>query len=435
MKERLEQVVDDALSRAWPVPRNRDVAVKSHHDMVSVLVGMRRTGKTWLCFQQMRALMEQGIPRDRILYVNFEDERLTGLSADQLQWLTEFYYVRNPANHEKECHFFFDEIQNVSGWEKYIRRLIDTGNARITVTGSSAKLLSKEIATCLRGRALTTEVFPLSFPEYGLFHALTPPANGSIGAALRSRLLKAMGAYLVDGGFPAVQDMTPEMRHEVLHSYVDVVLLRDVIERHSVSNVAALRVMCRHLLQNPATVFSVTRFHGQMQSEGVACTRDTLHLLLGYLEDAYLVFPVELHTRSAQRRRVNPRKVYLTDTGLISAFSMGLTADRGARLENLVFLALRRRGLQITYGLTTDGHEVDFVYQAAGQWHFIQVCWTMEAPETHDREIRALKAMTVEHPGAVCQVITWLDEGESEGVRIAPIWKWLLEKENSEVGS
>lgn len=428
MKERLQQFVDEALSRNWPKPKRREVAIKTHHDMVSVFVGMRRTGKTWLCFQQIHDLIASGVPRDRILYLNFEDDRLTGLSADELQWLTEFYYVRLPANREQECHFYFDEIQNVPGWEKFVRRLLDNENARITITGSSAKLLSREIATCLRGRALTTEVFPLDFQEYGGFHDLALPPSGVVGAPLRSRLLQALELYLRDGGFPAVQDMTPEMRNEVLQNYVDVVLLRDVIERHGISNVPALRALTRHLLQNPAANFSVTRFHGQLQSEGVACTRDTLHLLMGYLEDAYLAFPVELYTRSAQRRRVNPRKIYLADTGLLSAFSLGLTPDRGARLENLIFLALRRKGIQVSYGLTESGHEVDFVYKQGDRQHLVQACWSMDQGSTREREIRALKSMTAEFPGASCTIVTWLDEGDEFGVQIIPVWKWLLQK-------
>ncbi|MEI6515358.1 MAG: ATP-binding protein [bacterium] len=428
MKERLQQVVDDALSRNWPVPKRRDVVVKSHRDMVSVLVGMRRTGKTWLCFQKMCDLVEQGTSRDRILYLNFEDDRLTGLSAEQLQWLTEFYYARNPANREKECHFFFDEIQNVPGWEKFVRRLLDSENVRITITGSSAKLLSKEIATCLRGRALTTEVFPLDFPEFGRFHDLSMPSGGNFGAVTRSRVMQAMDSYLLGGGFPAVQDMAPEMRHEVLQNYVDVVLLRDIIERHHVTNVPVLRALARHLLQNPATGFSVTRFYGQLKAEGMACTRDTLHLLLGYLEDAYLVFPVELYARSAQRRRVNPRKVYLADTGLQSAFSVGQTPDRGARLENLVFLALRSKGFPVSYGLTESGHEVDFIYTQGGRPHLVQACWSMEQSQTREREIRALKAMVPELPGASCTVVTWMDEGEEAGIPIVPVWKWLLSR-------
>ncbi len=421
-------MVDDALSRNWPVPTRRDVAIKSHHGMVSVLVGMRRTGKTWLCFQQMCDLVEKGTPRDRILYLNFEDDRLTGLSTDQLQWLTEFYYARNPSNREEECHFFFDEIQNVPGWEKFVRRLLDSENVRITITGSSAKLLSKEIATCLRGRALTTEVFPLDFREYGRFHDIAMPSDGKCGAAVRSQVLQAMDAYLPGGGFPAVQDMAPEMRREVLQNYVDVVLLRDVIERHHVTNVPVLRALTRHLLQNPAAGFSVTRFYGQLKSEGMACTRDTLHLLLGYLEDAYLAFPVELHARSAQRRRVNPRKVYLADTGLLSAFSLGQTPDRGARLENLVYLALRSKGVPVSYGLTESGHEVDFVYAQGGRQQLLQACWSMEQPQTRERELRALKAMAAELPGASCTVVAWLDEGEEAGIPIVPVWKWLLTK-------
>ncbi len=428
MKEHVQQFVDDALSRVWPKPKRREVAVKAHHDMLSVLVGMRRTGKTWLCFQQMHDLTARGVPRDRILYLNFEDDRLTGLSSTQLQWLTELYYARHPANREQECHFYFDEIQNVPGWEKFARRLLDSENVRITITGSSAKLLSREIATCLRGRALTTEVFPLNFREYGTFHGLEMPANGSFGASARSRILQAMDSYLHGGGFPGVQDMAPEMRQEVLQNYVDVVLLRDVIERHGISNVPALRALTRHLLQNPATGFSVTRFHGQLQSEGLACTRDTLHLLLGCLEDAYLAFPVELHARSVQRRRVNPRKVYLADTGLLSAFALGLTPDRGARLENLIFLALRRQGLQVSYGLTESGHEVDFVYNQGGRQHLVQACWSVEQPQTREREIRALKVMAAALPDVSCTVVTWMDEGEESGVQIVPAWKWLLTK-------
>ena len=432
MKERIEQVVADALARGWPTPKRRDVTVKSHHGMVSVLVGMRRTGKTWLCFQQMHDLVKQGTPRDRILYVNFEDDRLAGATTEQLQWLTEFYYARKPSNREVTCHFFLDEIQNVPGWEKFARRLLDSENAQITITGSSAKLLSKEIATCLRGRALTTEVFPLDFREFAEFHDISIPGAGSFGAVARSRAMQAVAAYLSTGGFPAVQDMDPDMRREVLQNYVDTVLLRDVIERHGVTNVPALRALSRHLLQNPATGFSATRFHGQLKSEGLACTRDTLHLLLGHLEDSYLAFPVELFSRSAQRRRVNPRKTYLVDTGLLGAFSMGMTGDQGARLENLVFLALRRRGLQVSYGITEGGHEVDFVYRQGERQQLVQACWSVEQAHTRTREIRALKALAAEQPGAACTVVTWLDEGEEAGVSIVPVWKWLLKEETAD---
>ncbi|MDD5708045.1 MAG: ATP-binding protein [Kiritimatiellae bacterium] len=427
MKEKLEQFVDDALARTLPKPMRREITVKSHHDMVSVLVGMRRTGKTWLCFQQIHDLMAQGIPNERILYLNFEDERLTGLTADRLHWITEIFYARQPANRERDCHFFFDEIQNVPGWEQYVRRLLDNEHAHITVTGSSAKLLSREIASSLRGRALTTEVFPLDFHEYNAFHGLAIPANGGFGATVRSLMMKAVVSYLHDGGFPAVQDMEPEMRQEVLQGYVDAVLLRDIIERHGVSNIPALRALTRHLLHNPATNFSVTRFFGQIQAEGISCTRDTLHMLLSYLEDAYLVFPVELLSRSVQRRRVNPRKVYLADTGLLSAFSLGLTPDRGARLENLVYLSLRRRGLQVAYGLTNGGHEVDFVYSQKGRQHALQVCWALDDHQTRSREIQALNEISANIQQASQTIVTWMDEGEESGVRIVPAWKWLLE--------
>jgi predicted AAA+ superfamily ATPase len=427
MKERIRQVLDDALTRDWPVPKRREVPVKSHPGMVSVLVGMRRTGKTWLCFQLMHDLTKKGTPRDRILYVNFEDDRLAGSTSEQLGWLTELYYARNPSNRETTCHFFLDEIQNIPGWEKYVRRLLDSENVRITITGSSAKLLSKEIATCLRGRALTTEVFPLDFREYGTFHGVALAGDKGFGAVARSRAMQAIDAYLFAGGFPAVQDMQQDMRREVLQNYVDTVLLRDVIERHHVTTVPVLRALSRHLLQNPATGFSVTRFHGQMKSEGLACTRDTVHLLLGHLEDAYLVFPVELFSRSAQRRRVNPRKIYLVDTGLLGAFSLGMTADCGARLENLVFLALRRRGWPVSYGLAGDGHEVDFVCKQDDRPHLIQACWSVEQPQTRNREIRALKELAEEYPGATCTIVTWMDEGEEDGIPILPVWKWLLD--------
>jgi predicted AAA+ superfamily ATPase len=218
--------------------------------------------------------------------------------------------------------------------------------------------------------------------------------SGGAGRSTRDRALltSALEGYLHRGGFPEVQTGDESICRDVLRSYVDVVLLRDVIERYTVSNVTALRALVRQLLHAPGALFSVNKFHGQLKSMGIPVARNSLYDFIAYLADAYLLYPTELHTRSAKKRQVNPSKMYVADTGLLNAHGLGLTSDRGPLLENLIFMELRARGLSTDYVVTDKGREVDFLARAEqGRPEIDSSVLVLEQRPTAEREFRALK--------------------------------------------
>jgi predicted AAA+ superfamily ATPase len=372
--------------------------------------------------------MSRGVARNRLLYLNFEDDRLSGFTQKDLQWIPEAFFALNPDNRKETCHFFFDEIQLVPGWETFIRRLLDDGKIEITLTGSSAKLLSREIASSLRGRALPTEVFPLSFREFCLFAGINLDGEKTvIGSELRAGLRAAANRYRIVGGFPEVQDMPREVREATLQEYVSAVILRDVVERYGVGNVVALRALTRHIICNPATLFSVNKFWGSLKSAGIGMTKSTLMDYIGHLEDACLCSFSELDAPSLRRRQANPKKSYVIDTGLINASTLPSGPEKGLQLENMVYMELRRRGCLPSYGKTLDGYEIDMVTGEDVSAQFIQACWTMENPQTAAREIRALREALRCYPKRHATIVTWDDpESEQDGIHIVSFWKWAL---------
>ena len=428
MKSVVEELVNESLRREIPVPVARSVNVKRLPGKVSVLIGMRRTGKTWLCFQRMRELMAQGVSREQLLYLNFEDDRLAGLSVRDLRWIPEFFYALNPKFRRQTCYFFFDEIQLVDGWEQFVRRLLDTEKVEIAVTGSSAKLLGSEIGSSLRGRGLATEVFPLDFKEFCEFNGIQMPSGGAVSAQMRSAMQHAARRYFEAGGFPEVQGVEASLRRDVLQEYVGAVILRDVVDRHAVANVVALRALVRQILQNPGAALSLTRFTGTLKALGIPVAKNSLLAYLEHLQDAYLCFPVEIHDRSVRRRQVNERKLYTIDVGLQKAFALGQTAaDQGRYLESLVYMQLRRQGFRPDYYRTKAGHEVDFIVEGSRGKVLIQCCWSLEKAETREREFRALSEAADENQGSQRWVVTWLEDGDVDGVRVLPFWKWALD--------
>lgn len=434
MNNILEQIIGDFQERALPQATRRDVTVPMLPGKADTLVGMRRTGKSWRIFQAMNELLAAGAAKESLLYINFDDERLYPLATGDLQRIPETFFRLCPENKHRRCHFFFDEIQNVTGWERFVRRMLDTENAQITLTGSSARLLSREIATTLRGRSLATEIFPFSFREALRHRGEDDSIAKRPGSARRALLANRLRGYLETGGFPEVQSVEAPYRVRILQEYVDVVILRDVVERHGIGNLTPLRYLIRHLLGSPACAFSINRFHNDLQSQGIACGKNSLHDYLAHLEDAYLVQSIHVDSRSVRQRQVNPRKVYPIDTGLAQAFRHGPGMDRGRLLETLVFLDLRRRGMDIAYFRSEQGYEVDFLARPGqGETLAIQVAETIAEPNTRQRELRALDAAMAERKLSRAIVVT-LDEEEqietaSGPVAVVPAWRWLLREE------
>jgi len=430
--EVIDALIADFQERELPRVTPRGLSLPGLPGKADVVVGMRRSGKTWFLYQQIEARLASGIGRDRLLYFNFEDERLLPLAAADLSRIPEAFFRRFPASREHPCWFYFDEIQNVPGWETFVRRLLDSEKIALVLTGSSARLLSREIATSLRGRSLSTEILPFSFAE-SLHHAgVALPERWPPGAKVRSLLENRFIRYLETGGFPEVQAVSPDLRARVLQEYVDVVIFRDVVERHGVDNLPALRYLERRLLASPAGRFSVSKLFNDLKSQGLKVGKDTLYEYLAHLEDSFLLFTVAVASPSAKVRQVNPRKCYPVDPGLAAAVSFRSSKDLGHLLETAVFLELRRRGKSLAYVATRSGYEVDFLAEnLQGERELVQVCADLEDPATRRRELRALEEGLEDTGCDRAALVTLREEGTVEmggrTVRIVPAWRWLLE--------
>lgn len=426
-----------AESLAIPTPSltRRDVRLPGISGKAFAVIGVRRGGKTSFLLRSRGERIEAGRSPESQLFLFLEDERLTGLSVADLGWLLEEHARQLPGLRESGgMSLYLDEVQLVPGWEGLARRSMDMGGVEIFCSGSSARLLSREVATSLRGRAMEVLVHPFSFRE-ALRHAGAEPSGSyeRLAAADRAALDQRLRRYLVEGGFPEAQGADARDRAALLSSYVDVVVLRDVIERHAVSNPLALRWIERQLLANPGGAFSVKKHYDTLRSQGIAVGKDTLHGYLAHLEDAFLVRTVAMHSASERQRMVNPRKAYPVDPGLIALFERSGRAHQGRALETAVLLELERRGFEVSYVRTQEGFEVDFLAHRAGEApSLVQVCLESEGDETWDRELRALHAGAAAHPDASAWLVT-LDAMPPrrrlpEGITWAPAARWLLEE-------
>lgn len=429
MKDLLQQKLAEAISFSIGPMTPRQARLPNIPNKAHAIIGMRRAGKTYFLFQLMRDRLAAGVPRQNLAYFNFEDERLQ-IQTGHLSWILEEYYRLIPGVRDNHLvTFLFDEIQLVLGWESFVRRILDTERVEVILSGSSARMLSREVATSLRGRSMETSIFPFSFAEFLEHHGVSlPPTLGLLTKAKRSFVEQQFLNYLEVGGFPEAQGLEHRVRIMLLQGYVDVVVLRDVLERHKINNLIALRCLVRHLLANPAGRFSINRFYNDLRSQGVAVAKDLLYQMQAHLEDAFLILVVSMATTSERQRQSNPRKIYPIDCGLAVAFNRSSKANRGALLETVVAVELVRRGWLLGYLTTRSGYEVDFLATDWGQQQWlIQVCSEAGQPEVLDRELRALREGKLEHPGAICLLLTLAENSDLSDIQVKPVWQWLLE--------
>ena len=430
MKEELMSVMREFYHDGIPegiVPRDVEYVEKLRAS--TVVKGMRRTGKTFVTYERMKRLVADGIPLKRIVHINFEDERLSRLTVDDLHLIGEIHAELCPEFADGKVWYFLDELQCVIGWESYARRLVDSPNVQLCLTGSSSKLLSEEIATQMRGRSLPIEVFPLSFSEYLRFNGILSEVP-RVGFTAREKgiLRRAMSDYAERGGFPDVQDVSSGIRAAMLQEYVDAVLYRDIIERHQVASVQALKYTLEYLFHNYARKTSTRSISGVLKNLSVPANRESIADYLDWFKDAYLVYPVSVRSDSLAVKRVNPDKYYLIDPGLIRAMCVKNDAERGWMLENIVYMALRRGTGKISYISNADGTEVDFhVHDRVSHGErLVQVSYAMSDETTFLREMNAIRFAREKTGVQDCTIVTWDDEGEMDGIRIVPVWKWLL---------
>jgi predicted AAA+ superfamily ATPase len=429
----LIQKLNDSLVADIPRLTRREIRLPEVPGKALAVIGMRRSGKTCFLAQCMADLLAAGAPRESLVLMNFEDDRLSGMDASDLSFFLEAYYQRHPEFRDHtQVTLFLDEIQLVPGWETFARRIMDSEKVRLFLSGSSASMLSREVHTSMRGRAMEVTVFPFSFREALLHRDLLPEkAWDSLPKARRSTLEKAFRTYLTDGGFPDAQDIDMRDRRPLLQGYVDVAVLRDIIERHAISNPVALRWLQRHLLGNPTAPFSIQKFHDALKAQGLPVSKDSLHAFLAHFEDAFLIRTTSLLTASERQRMVNPRKAYPIDPGLIPIYERTGRANLGHSLETAVFIELLRRGCEVHYFRTAQGNEVDFhAVDPAGSILLVQVCANASDPATLQREVRSLVEAKAQHPEARTLLILLdpLPPGTfvPESVELSPAIEWFL---------
>lgn len=391
----------------------RDAVFYNAPGKINVAIGMRRTGKTYFAYQHILKLLKNDIAKSSILFINFEDDRLLPLNQEKLANLVETFYALYPENHEKKCYLFFDEIQNIDGWPLVIRRLHDSKDVEIYLTGSSAKLLSKEIATGLRGRSLAVEIWPYSFNEF--MRAKKIQIDRSLfGKKTHDTLAQAFNTYMSIGGFPEVASFSSDIRQKVLQEYVDVVIYRDVIERYNIQHPRIIKYMMLAMIQNIGKPFSINKFYNDLKSQGYAIGKDALYEYADHIEDAYMAFSAPLYTTSIRKVQTTSKKIYAIDPGLVRGLTLNYESDFGRLFENIVYLDLRRLGYQVHYYVTAAGNEVDFLVQMPrGIKKLFQVAWHMENATTLKREERALREGMDELgvDGEIITLASYLEKG------------------------
>ena len=430
----LTQKINDSLVAVIPRLTRREIRLPLVPGKALAVIGMRRSGKTCFLSQCMADLLAAGAPRESLLLMNFEDDRLAGMEASDLSFMLESYYQLHPEFRDHtRITLLLDEVQLIPGWETFARRILDSEKVRLFLSGSSASMLSREVHTSMRGRAMEVTVFPFSFREALSHRNLLPEKEWhALPKARRSTLEKAFRTYLTEGGFPDAQNLDVRDRRPLLQGYVDIAVLRDVIERHGISNPIALRWLQRHLLGNPAAPFSIQKFYDALKSQGLPISKDSLHAFLAHFEDAFLIRTTSLLTASERQRMVNPRKAYPIDPGLIPIYERTHRDNLGHALETAVLIELLRRGCEVHYFRTLQGNEVDFhAIDAAGDPMLIQVCANASDPATLQREVRSLLEAKTQHPDIRTLLILLdpLSPGTSvpDGIELTSAIQWFLE--------
>ncbi len=408
------------------VKRDVKIEVDIPINRVISIIGARRTGKTFSMFQVIKNLLEKKIEKERILYINFESDMLIGCDVSDLKNIVEIFYEIYPQNKEKKVYLFFDEIQNIPEWEKFVRRIMDSEKVQTFISGSSSKLLSKEIATALRGRTLSYQVYPFSFKEF--LEVKGFEIEEHLSSLKKAKLLNLLEKYLI-GSYPEVIFLEKE-REKILREILDVTIYRDIVERYGVKNTKVLRLLLKSLISS--LFFSPHKFYNYLKSLGMKISKNTIYKYLEYFSDSFIVYPLRKYSKSYKEIEQTSPKIYFVDNGLML---IGGNATKGRLMENLVFLELLRRGSIINDSLfyfNFNNSEVDFVLKKGGKiTQLTQVCYAIDDYNTKEREIKSLvKASKI----LKCNnflIITWDHEGEEmiekKKIKYIPLWKWLLE--------
>jgi len=387
-------------------------------------VGIRRTGKSYMMYQQIQQLLSAGIPLSQIVYVNFEDERLLEMTAEDLNTVLEIGLELSGA--DKKPYLFLDEIQNIEGWEKFVRRVADM-KYRINITGSNSKMLSSEIASALGGRFVIINVYPYSFAEYLIANGKDKNYLGTLSTRDTADVRSLYNEYVTFGAFPELVDI--KNKRAFLSSIYQTVYLGDIITRNKITNDFAVKLILKKIAESITKPLSFSRLTNILKTAGTSLGKQTVINYVGYMTDSYLLFPLTNYAAKLVDKETSP-KYYFMDTGLLG---LQLLDCKSAQLENLVAVELiRRYGPENVFYFERNA-EIDFYVPAAKL--AVQVSMkVLDDMDTTEREIGAFVKLHNFIPDARCILITSSEEAalERDGIQISvvPAWKWLLNTDN-----
>lgn len=426
MKELFQRVITDFIEKEISGIFSREYNIPLHSKKIVSLIGVRRSGKSSILFDLIHKLRLDA-PRENILYLNFEDDRLFPLKLEHLDAILEGYFELFPAKRDEKIYLFLDEVQVVEGWELYVRRIYDTLNIAIFITGSSAKLLSTEIATSLRGRTITFEIFPFSFKEYLAFKGIEVHLRSSKSLSF---IKNAFEKYLIDGGFAETINEDSFIARKILSDYLELIVFKDIAERHNITNTSLLKHLNKYCFTNIATLVSFTKLYNDFKSQGFKVSKDTIFNYMAYLEEAYALFTVPVFRNSIREEQRNPKKIYAIDNGFKKIYDYAISEDKSKLYENIVFLHLRRQSKHIYYYKGIQ--EVDFYARLDDKEMLVNVSYEIKDEKTRQREVAGLLEAMDYFKLDAAYLITKEEKSEivSEGKRICviPLYEWMLLK-------
>jgi len=425
MKQILKTIIKDFHLKPLPPFKPRHLAVPLDLDKIITIIGPRRAGKTWYLFQLMASLEKLDIKREQILYLNFEDERLDlDTGYDQI---LDAYLELYPDQKLDELYIFFDEIQEIPDWEKYVRRLYDTISRKIFLTGSNAKMLSKEIASSLRGRSLSFEIMPLSFSEFLSFKSID--SKDTYSTKNRAKIQNSFEEYLTWGGYPELVDMETRYKANILQEYFNVMLYRDLMDRYEIRDASILKYLIKRLIGSFTKEFSINKLYNDLKSRGIRIGKDSIYRLMDRIFSVYMVTYVEKYDPAVVKREMSNKKIYLYDNGIASAIRYAFSEDRGKFLENIVFTGIRSTTEAVFF--LKNGYECDFaVFPETDKPVLIQVTQTL-GRDNLSREINGLekagKRIKNSRSILIAGDVAVPSDSLPKWVEVKTAYEWLLE--------
>ncbi len=383
-KEVLKDIITNFHISKLRQTYERNVKLPVDSKSIITVIGVRRSGKTHLLYETIKTLIKLGVDKKQILYLNFEDERIE-LERQDLDLIIQAYMELYPGINMEECYFFFDEIQNIDGWEKFVRRIFDTISNKIYITGSNSKLISSEIATALRGRTISFTLYPLSFDEYLRVKKINPSFYGT---EQKINLIANCKTFMFSGGFPEVIELSDDLKIKKLQDYFDTIIYKDIIERFSVSQPTILKLFLKKIYQQVTKPFSVNKLYNDFKSMGYKVSNNLLYEYSDYIQATFAALFISKFDYSELKQIKSEKKIYSVDNGMLSAISFAFSADSGKLLENMIATEMLKHNKEIFY--YKNGYETDFIMKGSRSYIPIQVSYSLQNRDTKQREVNAL---------------------------------------------